>query len=177
MKPSIATSAAVFGLMLALSGVAFAATKPAAVAVGDTPPDDLGRSREGSEVLISGQRGKVVVVTFWASWCGYCRKELPVLAGLQEAAGKARLEVVAVNYEDDRDVYRALSRQLKDVQLTMTHDASGRIGEAFGVRGIPHLFVIGKNGKVAFQDVGYGEESVQVILDAVNAELARPAGS
>jgi thiol-disulfide isomerase/thioredoxin len=176
MKRSIACTAALLGLMLAVAGPTFAATKPV-VAVGDTPPDDLGRSRDGREVLISAQHGKVVVVTFWASWCGYCRKELPVLAGLQEAAGKDRVEVVAVNYEDDRDVYRALSRQLKDVRLTMTHDESGRIGEAFGVSGIPHLFVIGKNGKVAFQDTGYGEESIQDILDAVNAALARPEGS
>jgi thiol-disulfide isomerase/thioredoxin len=177
MKPSAACRAVLLGLVLTLAGPASAASKPVAVAVGDTPPDDLGRSRGGAEILVSAQRGKVVVVTFWASWCGYCRQELPVLAGLQEAAGKDRLEVVAVNYEDDRDVYRALLRQLKDVQLTMTHDATGRIGESFGVKGIPHLFVIGKNGRVAFQDTGYGEESVQVILDAVNAELARPAGS
>jgi len=115
-----------------------------------------------------------MVVTFWASWCGYCRKELPMLAGLQDAAGKDRLEVVAVNFQDDRDVYRGLLRKLKDIQLTMTHDATGRIGDAYGVKGIPHLLVIGKNGKVAFKASGYGEESLQEILDAVNGELARP---
>jgi len=160
-------------LLIAVAGPSFAGTNPK-VAVGDTPPDALGRGRDGREVLISAQHGKVVVVTFWASWCGYCRQELPVLAGLQQAAGKGRLEVIAVNYEDELDVYRVLSRKLKDVQLTLTRDPSGHIGEAFGVQGIPHLFVIGKDGKVAFQKTGYGEESIQVILDAVNAELARP---
>jgi len=175
MNPSIC-KAALLALLIAVAGPTFGGTKPM-VAVGDTPPDALGRSRDGREVLISAQHGKVVVVTFWASWCGYCRQELPVLAGLQQAAGKDRVEVVAVNYEDDLDVYRVLSRKLKDVQLTLTHDGSGRIGEAFGVKGIPHLFVIGKDGKVAFQDTGYGEESIQLILDAVNAELAKPAGT
>ena len=58
-----------------------------------------------------------------------------MLAGLQEAAGKERLEVVAVNFQDDRDVYRGLLRKLKDIQLTMTHDATGRIGDAYGVKG------------------------------------------
>jgi thiol-disulfide isomerase/thioredoxin len=166
-----------FGLFLALAGQAVAGQTPANVSVGDTPPDDLGRSRNGDEILISARHGKVVVVTFWASWCGYCRKELPMLAGLQEAAGKDRLEVVAVNFQDDRDVYRALLRKLKGVQLTMTHDATGRIGDAYGVKGIPHLLVIGRNGRVAFKATGYGEESIQEILDAVNGELARPAGS
>ena len=99
-----------------------------------------------------------------------------MLAGLQAAAGKDRLEVVAVNFQDDRDVYRGLLRRLKDVQLTMTHDATGRIGDAYGVKAIPHLLVIGRDGKVAFKAAGYGEESLQEILDAVNGELARPLG-
>jgi len=175
MNPSI-RKAALLALLIGVSGPTFAGTNPM-VAVGDTPPDALGPGREGREVLISAQHGKVVVVTFWASWCGYCRQELPILAGLQQAAGKDRVEVIAVNYKDDLDVYRVLSRKLKGVQLTLTRDASGRIGEAFGVKGIPHLFVIGKDGKVAFQKTGYGEESIQIILDAVNAELAKPAGT
>ncbi|MFL6592581.1 MAG: TlpA family protein disulfide reductase [Luteimonas sp.] len=163
---------AVLGLALALVGQAHAA-----IVVGDTPPDSLGRSHQGGDVRISALHGKVVVVTFWASWCGYCRKELPVLAGLQDAAGKERLQVVAVNYQDDHDVYRELARKLKDVQLTLTHDASGRIGGAYGVKVLPYLLIIGKDGKVAFQDTGYGEESLQVIVDAVNKELAKPSGS
>lgn len=173
---SVALKLGLVGLLLAVSGQGIAGQAPANVSVGDIPPDDLGRSRNGEEFLISARHGKVVVVTFWASWCGYCRKELPMLDGLQEAAGKSRLEVVAVN-QDERDVYRTLLRKLKDVQLTMTHDAGGRIGDAYGVKGIPHLLVIGRNGKVAFKATGYGEESMQEILDAVNGELARPAGS
>jgi len=173
---NIALRLGLIGLLLALSGQAFSGQPPARVSVGDIPPDDLGRGRNGDEFLISAQHGKVVVVTFWASWCGYCRKELPMLGGLQDAAGRDRLEVVAIN-QDDRDVYRALLRKFKDVQLTMTHDAGGRIGAAYGVTGIPHLLVIGRNGKVAFKATGYGEESMQAILDAVNGALAGPAGS
>jgi thiol-disulfide isomerase/thioredoxin len=171
MKTSAWTTAVLLGLLFA-STVAHAG-----VGVGDTPPDQLGRSHQGADIRISAFHGKVMVVTFWASWCGYCRKELPVLAGLQDAAGKDRLEVVAVNYHDDRDVYLALARKLKDVQLTLTYDASGRIGDAYGVTGLPYLLIIGKDGKVAFQDTGYGEESLQTIVDAVNKEIAKPSAS
>jgi len=170
MKRTIWATA--MAVLLSLAGPACAA-----VGVGDTPPDNLGRSHQGDDIRISALHGKVVVVTFWASWCGYCRKELPVLAGLQDAAGKARLEVVAVNYNDDREDYLALARKLKDVQLTLTFDASGRIGKAYGVEGLPHLLIIGKDGKVAFEDTGYGEESLQEIVDVVNRELAKPAQS
>ena len=172
MKMSAWTTTALLGLLFALAGPA-----RAGVGIGDTPPDHLGKSHQGDDVRVTAFHGKVVVVTFWASWCGYCRKELPVLAGLQDAAGKARLEVVAVNYHDDRDAYLAIARKLKDVQLTLTFDASGHIGEAYGVHGLPHLLIIGKDGRVAYQDVGYGEESLQEIVDAVNKELAKPAES
>jgi thiol-disulfide isomerase/thioredoxin len=156
-------------LLLASMGLAHAGTL-----VGDVPPDSLGRTPNGDEVLVTDQRGKVVVVTFWASWCGYCRQELPVLAGLQEAAGKDRMTVVAINYKDDRKVYRALARALKDVQLTMTHDLNGTIGKAYGVESIPRLLMIDREGKVAYVSVGYGEHSLDRIVDAANKLLAQP---
>ena len=157
-------------LLLASTGLAHAGT-----AIGDVPPDSLGRTPNGDEVRVSDQRGKVVVVTFWASWCGYCRRELPVLAGLQEAAGKSRMTVVAINYKDDRKVYRALVRGLKDVQLTMTHDANGAIGKAYDVDGIPRLLMIDREGKVAHVSVGYGTDSLDEIVGAANKLLAQPA--
>ena len=157
-------------LLLASMGLAHAGT-----AIGDVPPDSLGRTSNGDEVRVTDQHGKVVVVTFWASWCGYCRRELPVLAGLQEAAGKDRMTVVAINYKDDRKVYRALVRALKDVQLTMTHDTNGAIGEAYGVEGIPRLLMIDREGKVAYVSVGYDADSLDQIVDAANKLLAQPA--
>jgi len=146
----------------------------AALAHGDTPPDDLGLDAGGHHVHVSDHRGKIVVVSFWASWCGHCRKELPVLAGLQDAAGKDRVEVIAVNTMDDRDVYLAIRRRLKDVQLTMTRDASGSVGEAYGVHTIPHLFILDRDGRIAYEYSGYGEDSLQEIVDAVNREIAVP---
>ena len=157
-------------LLLASMGLAHAGT-----AIGDVPPDSLGRTSNGDEVRVTDQHGKVVVVTFWASWCGYCRRELPVLAGLQEAAGKDRMTVVAINYKDDRKVYRALVRALKDVQLTMTHDTNGAIGKAYGVEGIPRLLMIDREGKVAYVSVGYDTDSLDQIVDAANKLLAQPA--
>jgi thiol-disulfide isomerase/thioredoxin len=146
-----------------------------ALTVGQAPPDGLGVDRSGREVLVSEQHGKVLVVSFWASWCGYCRKELPVLAGLQEAAGKERVEVVAINTMDDREVYLSIRRKLRDVKLTMTRDASGSVGKAYGVNGIPHLLIIDRQGKVAFELTGYGEDSLDDIVDQVNRQLVLPS--
>ena len=85
------------------------------------------------------------------------------------------MTVVAVNYKDERKVYRALARALKDVQLTMTHDASGAIGKAYGVDGIPRLLMIDRDGKVAYVSVGYDADSLDEIVDAANKLLAQPA--
>ena len=158
-----------FGLLTLL-----AAGQASAISPGDVPPDDLGLDSHGHQVHLSDQRGKVVVISFWASWCGYCRKELPVLAGLQEAAGKDRIEVIAINTMDDRDVYVSLRRKLKDIQLTMTRDASGSVGEAYGIHTIPHLFIIDRQGRIAAEHSGYGEESLQAIVDEVNHQLGAP---
>ena len=158
---------ALFCLTIAMAGSAHAA-----IAMGDFAPDNLGRNPSGGEVKVSDQRGKVVVITLWASWCGYCRKELPVLAGLQEAAGKDRVEVVAVNYQDDRDIYRALRRRMKGVQLTMAYDQSGDIGRAYGVQSIPRLFMVDRQGRIAYIHSGYGDGSIDEIVNAVNKLLA-----
>ncbi len=157
-------------LALLISGGAHAAK----VAVGDTPPDALGRDVQGKDVMISDHLGKVVVVTFWASWCGYCLKEMPVLEGLQQVAGKGRLEVVAVNFKEDRRTYKAILRKLKQVELTMTHDPDGRISDAYGVVVIPYLFLIDKSGKVGYIHSGYSEASLPKLVDAVNGLLRAP---
>lgn len=158
-------------LALALPGIASAGLE-----VGDAPPDVLGESQHGEPVRISDHRGKVVVVTFWASWCGYCLKEMPILEGLQRAVGRDRMEVVAINLKEPPRTYRAILRQLEDVGLTMTHDKDGRIAEAFGVEAVPRLFMIDKAGRLAYLHTGYSEDSLPMIVEAANALLREPDG-
>ncbi|TAH46689.1 MAG: TlpA family protein disulfide reductase, partial [Gammaproteobacteria bacterium] len=85
----------VFWLAVLLTGAAQAAPK-----VGEVPPTYVGVDAEGNAVDLFGFKGKVVVVTFWASWCGYCLKEIPVLENVQRQAGDGRIRVIAVNIDD-----------------------------------------------------------------------------
>ncbi len=156
-------------LLVFITGSAIAQIKP-----GDVPPDDLGTDRQGAEVQISAHRGKVVIVTFWASWCAYCLKELPVLDRLQRAAGKSRMEVIAVNYKEDRRDFRAMRRGLKDSALTLTSDPYGSLGDAYGVKGLPHLVMIGKGGQVAHVHTGYGEKTLDRLIEQINRLLVQP---
>jgi len=156
-------------LLLALSGFAlFAhAEKPTYPA----PPDLLGKSVDGAAVRLSDLRGKVVVITFWASFCEPCRKELPILANLQKVAGPERLRVVAINSYDEPQVIAKIAKALPEPAPMLVRDSNGRIARASGVRLLPHLVLVGADGQVAHTHDGYGEAMLDSILDEINALL------
>ncbi|MDT0583453.1 TlpA disulfide reductase family protein [Brumicola blandensis] len=141
------------------------------VEVGDVPPSYLGKNRNGDKVHLREMTGKVVVATFWASWCPPCLKELPILESIQRQIGKDKLEVVAINYQEDKKVFRKLKSQMKKMEITITHDARGTISKRFGVDSLPHMFIIDPRGKVAKVHIGYGESSQQKIVDELNELL------
>ena len=159
----------------AQAGEAAAKAEKVAIKVGDTPPDVFGKDEAGQQISLVALRGKVVVLTFWTSWCPYCRKELPILENIQKAAGKAQLEVIAVNSREDRQTYRALLRHLGKLEFTMTGDWKGVVSDAYGVHAIPHMFLIGRDGKVARIHHGYSEDALPEIAADLNALLAQSA--
>ena len=163
-----------FGTLLAaLLGLASAADKRPGK--GDVAPPILGTTLEGDTLEVPQYKGKVLVVTFWATWCGPCMRELPMLESLQRVAGKEKLQVVAVNIED-RAVFRKVSQKLSSFQLTVAHDYGKRGSDAYGVNGIPHMVIIGRDGVILKVNRGYSEDSLDGILAEINAALRAPAG-
>ncbi|WP_162230771.1 TlpA family protein disulfide reductase [Marinagarivorans algicola] len=146
-----------------------AATK---LAIGDVPPNYLGKDSEGVEIHLSENKGKIVIISFWASWCPPCLKELPILENIQNKLGEDQVKVVAVNYRDNNKQYRAITKQLEAFKLTLTRDKRGSLSRKFGVKNIPHLFIVGKSGKIIYQSIGYGDDSTAKIVDALNKELS-----
>ena len=167
LSPRIAIATLAFLLTLCLPSIARERVK---LSPGDTPPQSLGMTIEGDEIDAGKYSGKVLVVTFWASWCGPCRKELPLLEGIQRAA-KDSVKVVAVNIED-RDQFRKVAKALSTLTLQLAHDYRKKSSEAYGVNGIPHLVLIGRDGKIIKIHRGYSEESVDSILAEINGALA-----
>jgi len=144
----------------------------AALEWGDVPPDSLGVDKDKREIRVSDYRGKVIVLTFWATWCGYCLKELPVLENVQRTLGADSIAVIAINTDKDYDKYRAMRRKMKDFELTMTEDRGDPdVSAAYGVSGLPHMLMIDKEGKVAFTHVGYSEQMLPQIVDEINELL------
>lgn len=151
---------------------------------GEMPPaaGALGVDRQGQPVNLSDHRGKIVVVTFWASWCGPCRRELPMLEGLQKVVGKDALQVFAINWMEPRSDFVRIVRDRSWPRLDYLHDAKGELGELYGITSIPHMFVIGHDGEIAYTHRGYSAEGLPKILDEILQLLPeevrnRPAGA
>ena len=160
-------------VVIAFAGAIFAASPtPKMPNRGDKVPAILGTTVDGETLESARFRGKVLVVTFWASWCGPCMHEMPMLESLQRA-GKDQLKVVAVNIED-RQVFRKLATRLESFQLTLAHDYGKRGSDAFGVHGIPHMVIVGRDGTILKVNRGYSEDALDGILTEINAALAAP---
>lgn len=141
------------------------------VEVGEVPPDFLGKSNNGQELRLSESVGRIRIVTFWASWCSPCLKELPVLNAIQEKGGTDRIQVIAVNLKESRKQYRKVLRALRDYSIEFVHDPRGSVAKKYGVEGIPHMVIIDVDGRIAHQHIGYNEKNLLVIVDEINQLL------
>lgn len=159
-------------LGLLLAGMALAATPKIG---GPAPADLLGTTPEGEAIRISEHRGKVVVVSFWASWCGYCRKQFPFLDHLQTTVGSDDLRVVVVNFQEPAHEYRSIRRTLRKSSVTWTHDRDGALSDAFGVSSVPNMFIFDRDGNLAGIRRGYSDEGVETTARIITEALLRPA--
>ena len=100
---------------------------------------------------LQSMRGQVWLLNVWASWCGPCRQELPVLA---EFSQRDRIPVYGLNYKDQPDKARALLRVAGNPYRASAVDADGRVGMDFGIQGVPETFVIDGQGRVRFRHTG-----------------------
>lgn len=152
---------------------AIAAEQPVGVDVGQRPPEYLGRSVQGDKLNVSDSSGKILIVSFWATWCPPCLKELPVLNAIQNQAGADRVRVIAINLEEPRRQFRKAMKAFEGFKITFSHDKNGRIARDFRVESVPNLFIIDVDGHIAFRHVGYSDAALPGIVDDINALLLK----
>lgn len=144
---------------------------PALPQVGEFPPPLLGNNRQGERVDLQERRGRIVVVTFWASWCGPCMRELPMLAQLQKVVGKDALEVIAVNWGEPRADVVAFARRHNKLDLEYVLDGKGETAARYGVRAVPRMLVLDREGRIATIHQGYSEEALPGFMEEIIALL------
>jgi len=139
-----------------LAWVLFGCSGGGALDVGATPPDFTVTSPDSAATKVSsaGLQGKVVLIDFWATWCGPCREALPHIASVWKQYKDKGLQVLAVSSEDATTVSSFQSKEGIDVPMFL--DPGQKMADAFGVTGFPTTLLIGKNGKVVYSVVGTG---------------------
>ncbi len=121
--------------------------------VGRVAPDFTITSFDGARFRLSEQRGKVVVINFWASWCIPCRDEAPFLERAWREYKDKGVVFVGVDIQDTESAARAYIKEF-DITYPNGPDVTGEITMDYGVSGIPVTFFVDKEGRVAGRWVG-----------------------
>src|SRR5215813_4342402 len=131
---------------------------------------------DGNRVDLQSLKGKVALLDFWASWCGPCVAELPHIEKLHRDLKDQGLVVLGVNNED-AEVARAFVKR-KGYTFTTLVDEGREVSMKYGVSGIPHVFIIDREGKVKWHELGYGpgkESGLRSAVEKVLKGAAPPA--
>ncbi|HEV7679517.1 MAG TPA: TlpA disulfide reductase family protein [Candidatus Dormibacteraeota bacterium] len=115
--------------------------------LGSVPPAFQGTALDGSRFDLAAERGRVVVVNFFATWCDNCRAELPLLQRTYAQRHAAGLDVVTVDFNDTGDARGFLAPY--GLGFPALLDAASRVGHAYLVSDLPVTFFIGRDGRLA----------------------------
>jgi thiol-disulfide isomerase/thioredoxin len=113
-------------------------------------------------------RGKVILLDFWASWCGPCRSALPNLKRLQTVYGNADFVLVSISEDDDESAWRAFVSS-HNMTWPQRLDADGSIQSQFGVNALPTYVLLGRDGSVLQKLVG--EDPAESIVERIGPDL------
>ena len=180
---------AALGLLVTLAGAAgvgpealpslLKALDLRAYAVRAAPPPFSASTLEGRPLSMAEHRGKVIVLTFWATWCVECRSEMPALERLQREFAPRGFTIVGVNARESRDVITRYAREL-GLTFPLVLDPDGTINALYGVIGLPATFVVGRDGRAIAFAIGPREwqsAPARALIQAVLDEPVPGAGA
>ncbi len=133
--------------------------------VGDVAPEWTLKDADGKDRKLSEFKGKVVVMDFWATWCGPCKMAMPGLQKLHESMKDKGVVVVGVNMADDAEAAKKFMTNKKYTYLGVY--GGDEVAQAYGVGPIPQFFVVGIDGKIIHHAIGFdpkGEKKLEEVI-------------
>lgn len=143
----------IFGLMSLLASL-FLFNHSYAGALSGKAPDFTLKSNSGVNLKLSEQRGNVVMINFWASWCAPCRQEMPLLDDIYKKYKNLGFTIWGVNIEPDSSSAKKL---LKDIPVTfpVLFDTANQVSKDYNVTAMPSTVLVDRNGNVRYLHKGY----------------------
>jgi len=157
------SGAALAGL-LAVAGSVSAATQ----LLDAEAPDFVLKSLSGKNLRLSEYRGDVVMLSFWATWCGDCRAQLDELGALRDRYQEAGVELLAVSLDQNA---RAAGDVKGEASYPVLHDAAGEVGRLYDVTKMPVMVLIDRGGVVREVFEGFRRGNEEQYLERVQALL------
>ena len=143
--------------------VAFVAARAGAVGLQEEAPDFTLKSLEGSNLRLEEYRGQVVLINFWARWCGPCRQEMPLLDRLHHRYEDTGFAVLGINVEGEAAPAQEIVDKTK-VTFPILIDEGQAVSELYNLEAMPSTVVVDRDGIVRYIHRGYkpGDEAKYV---------------
>jgi peroxiredoxin len=142
--------------------------------LGQAAPDFTVTTIEGKTVRLADLRGRVVLVNFFATWCGACRLEFPDLKTIwNDYQGHDEFAMLVIGLEEATETIRAFKDE-KGLTFPLAADADWKAYERFATERIPRTYLISRNGKIIYQCVGFYPEEMLSLKTLLKEELGQP---
>lgn len=153
-------------MMMAALALMFASN--AFAAEGEPAADFTLKTLDGSNLKLSEQRGTVILLNFWASWCGPCRTEMPLLDDLYQEYRDYGFTVLGVNLDENRDQADRLLDKIP-VTFPVLFDPQNTTSETYAVDAMPTTVLIDRNGVIRHHHRGYKDGYMDKYEEQVKA--------
>jgi peroxiredoxin len=140
---------------------------------GKPAPDFVLKDIDGNEAKLADFKGKVVLIDFWASWCGPCKRAMPHIQRIYEKYKDKDVVVLGINTRESQE--GKVEPFLKEHKITYRTlvDNDGKVAKQYRVRGIPALFLIDMEGRIQFKHTGFREN----LFDVLSGEIEKLKGA
>lgn len=153
-KVALTVVLAVLIFVPTVTGASWPVVQRGIVKPGEPAPNFQLRDMNGRFVSLSDLRGKVVLLNFWATWCGPCRVEMPAMEQLYRTYDRKDFEILAVSTDAQGVTVTRPFQQENKLTFPILHDADFRVGLSYGARTLPMTFMVDRQGIVRHQIFG-----------------------